>query len=207
MPQLSNDRGFLDLPAEVRTIVYGMLFPWGVKVRDGYEIQGGKRVSASVPNPRSSQLLRVCKTIHNEATPLFWATTVVSFTKTALYLRTLNTPSFDWIPRIVHLTIDIEPTSLDPFPCKDIESVRVLNLQTVKLSSHALRWTHEDLASHDKVNLSFETANTRVRLIAMVLLSKSSMNKLEDRSVRECKIVIELSTDTSGPADQGVRAL
>jgi hypothetical protein len=71
---------FVMLPPEVRSIIYGLLFGERVAIVSNPGVSPSsnpsRRPDELAASSRSSQILRVCQLVHNEALPLLYANTI-----------------------------------------------------------------------------------------------------------------------------------
>jgi hypothetical protein len=92
-------RGFLDLPAEIRLLIYEAIFsPASVVLQSG-ELPAIIAVLQNFPElisrgSRDVQLFRTCRTCHNEATPVFYGSLNL------LVYQHLPLLRFNFLPRI-----------------------------------------------------------------------------------------------------------
>ena len=202
-------RNLLNLPPEVRNTIYQNLFPWAVESIDSYQLPGnGRTVCYTNRVPRSAQLLRVCQTIHNEAIPIFLDQTLVSFTRTSNFQKCLHEDAdceYHTRPRLIrHLAIDISPDLLqgsNNFPLDSIDasalSLTGLNTATLTFWRHA--WYRPDIRDNEEAWPCFDDATMMLTTIASVLLMRTDVNCVKDKSMYGTKVVMEVTTQATAP--------
>ena len=202
-------RNLLDLPPEVRNTIYKILFPWAVESIDSYQLPGnGRSVCYTNRVPRSAQLLRVSQTVHDEATPIFLDQTLVSFTRTSNFLKCLHEDAeceYHTHPRqIRQLAIDISPDLLQgsnhfPLDSIDASAFSLMDLNTATLTFWRHAWYRPDIRDNEEAWPCFDDATMMLTTIASVLLMRTGVNCVKDKSMYGTKVVIEVTTQAAAP--------
>ena len=205
-----HGRSFLDLPLEIRINIYRELFGVREAIVDSHIIEDNTTVrrvfcTAEV-DERSSQFLRICKTIQTEAESVLHENTTFKFTRQVDFVDYMQ-PDLDQIPyvsHIRHLEVDFKPQILQDIPQgfselrKCLRLAKFETLTDLKLTCHAIEWYRTDLvASYNlKIRSSFETAHEALEMVGFAFLKSTSMNCMEDKSKDGVHVVFQMSTIT-----------
>ncbi|ETI27155.1 hypothetical protein G647_09837 [Cladophialophora carrionii CBS 160.54] len=119
---------FFDLPLEIRLDIYSLVFGSGMalleaKVEDDSCCMVPRRGTILNPSPRSSQLLRVSRTILLEARPIFYANTVFHIRSLVFAgaLPTRLTDGHPCAPHIKHLVWQLDCDMLKHFYDEELQ--------------------------------------------------------------------------------------
>ena len=184
---------FFSIPPEIRVRIYKTLF--GSRVRQVVYTQSLERVSGGTQKfvavqrePRSGQLLRVCRSVQQEAMPVLMDNTVLlmqgesyptSLQSDRFYLR-LDSHNLQH----VELFFTAKPAEKEAL-CKQIGAlVSLPALQSLVVHLSQLAWSRADIMNNSdiKPSWSFEEAFEEVGAIMSYWLFKSKLDRLVDYS-------------------------
>ena len=137
---------------------------------------------------RSSQLLRTCHSIHEEAKEVLMEATTFHVNPGIVMPDCLRSPAL-----VYHLVLELGVDDLESIPDQVMSKMDLENLLDVKISCTAPEWLYPSTFAHRMGGRTdYYEAYKRVRSLAGYMLVDSNLNKLSDESVPGRQICFKL---------------
>lgn len=196
-----SQKTFLDLPLELRTRIYKMVFPRHTVTVDLHRTklvsEQDKSTCAATPFARCAALLRTNRAIYREASPIFFDTLTVHFTRNLQINRCLKACTWaeghPLASHVAHLNVEFDIWELDKLDYKEFTDFEMPNLKSVKLCCSAVHWVYgsQGDVSYDRT-LTYDKIWLKLGIAAEAFRMKHKLRKKRDESLKGRRVVFEV---------------
>lgn len=159
--------GFLDLPAELRIDIYRYTFNFAKPIRCHATIMNGKFFEVRSHFNISSQLLRTCKTVYNEARPVLFQMNTFQISG-SLDLRCLKKATRGGSRLVQTLSFENSYLGMNQTRCRELRPlVSLKHITLCRYGANVARklrcWTAQDRDAEYTVNRETQLADFMLR--------------------------------------------